>query len=179
MMGLLHAPHDFAADAFRGRITIGFGQFETLVRIVACIGRPQGETAPRDHADAAPVAVRDLEHLLDDFAGMHVALGLHRARIRVLDLGATGLELLHAAENSLEDVHRLKPRDDDGCAEFTRNRAVFHRAHDGAHMTRGEKALHPVVRCAEDGAHRRRHQHVRGQDGEILHALVFGQQLRG
>ena len=49
---------------------------------------------------------------------------------------------------------------------------VLPAANDGAEVTRREQRLHRAQRRIEDRAHRRRYQHVRGDDREVLHAVA-------
>jgi hypothetical protein len=110
---------------------------------------------------------------LDDAPGVDVSLVLDGACISVLDLGAAFFELFHTEINPFKYVHGFEAGDDDGRAVFAGDGAVFGGAHDGADMAGGEETLHTVVGGAEDGAHRRRHQHVRGEDGEIFYPGVL------
>ena len=66
---------------------------EPPARVELGVRLGQPPAALRDHADAAPLAVADVEHLLEHRAGRQVALGAHGALVRVLDLGTAGLEL--------------------------------------------------------------------------------------
>ena len=82
----------------------------------------QPPTARRDHPDAAPGAVDDLEDVLEHLDRDRVAVRRDRPGIGVLHLGPAFLELVDRAPDALEDVERLEPGDDDGHTEALRER---------------------------------------------------------
>ena len=128
----------------------------------------------RDVADAAPPAVADLEHLAHHRLRVRVAGVRHRARIRVLDLGLPGLELLRAGVDPLEDVDRLEAGDHDRHVVAARDRLVLGGPHDRADVPGGEEAVDATIVVGEDRLDGRRDEHVRDQQREVPHALAPG-----
>src|ERR1700688_1191372 len=69
-------------------------------------------TALRDGAHSAPFAIANLENFIYQILGRQVAFPLHNARILILHLPSTELQLTHRHEHSFEDIQRLEAGDD-------------------------------------------------------------------
>ncbi len=131
----------------------GLSTAKRLRGVEAGIGAFQPQSAGGDDADAPPLVVDDLEHLLDEGLRLGVALPLDRAGVLVLDLVASRLELLDEHVDPLEEVERLEAGDDDGDMILRRQRLVLSVAGDGADVPRRQEALHAVVGRGGDRLH--------------------------
>jgi hypothetical protein len=97
-----------------------------------------------------------------------IPLALHSASVLVLDDRATRLELADRHQDALEQIERLEAGDHDRDVVSLGDRLVLRPAHDGADVAGGEERLDLARRRLEDRGHRRRHQDVADQDGEVV-----------
>src|SRR5574341_613315 len=135
LLGLDRALQDETALALRRFSARTPGQIEPPLRIIGGVFVLEREAAPRDLAQAAPLAGADAEDLADQLLGLAVALAADRAGILVLDLCPPLFKLLHAQEDPLEDIQRLEAGDDDGNPVALCNHLILRRAHHRADVT--------------------------------------------
>src|SRR5262249_4350155 len=97
---LLDAAQDEPADA-RGRLARrDRADIVDVVGIPGAVGLGDAIAGLRDRADAAPVAIDDVEYVGERRARRRVALARDVARIRVLDGRLAALELAHRDEHA-------------------------------------------------------------------------------
>jgi len=96
----------------------------------------------------------------------------------LFDFRAAFFQLHDEHADRFKKINRLETADDDGNLKFTHQLLVFAKANDRAHMARRNETLHAIPRRTQQGANRRRHQHVRREDAEILQAKPFSLQNR-
>jgi len=72
-----------AADAFGRFLRAHAGHAESLLGVELRVGLAQAQAAPRNLADAAPLAGHDAEHFADELLRRRVALAAHRAGLPV------------------------------------------------------------------------------------------------
>src|SRR5205085_9482641 len=127
-----------------------------------------------DQADAAPLAVADLEDVLDQPARLRVAGALHGPAVLVLDLGPPGFQLPHGPQHAFEQVERLEASYHNWNAVAAGDRLVLGHAHDGADVAGTEERLDAVAGRLQDRGNHRRHEHVRDQYAEIPQTAFAG-----
>ena len=88
--------------AFGGFLSGDRADVKTTLRVKARICGRQAQSARWNFAEAAPLARYNGEDLVHERTGGRVAVGAHRARVRVLDLGPSLLELKNTTMNTLE-----------------------------------------------------------------------------
>ncbi len=137
--------------------------------------RPQAQAARRDGAEAPPVAVDDLKTSLHQRAGRRDFPRAHRPRVGVLDLRAVPASSWRMQRSRPSRMSTgSKPVTTIGTLYRPGDRPVLGGAHDRADVAGGQEALHLVVRRAEDRLHRRGHEHVGDEHGEVAQALAVG-----
>ena len=164
-------PQHFAADAFGGFLGVDFPDGENSLGVVAAETFAEAIAALRNQADPAPFAVANLEDLPHNLDRHPIAVGLNDAGILVLHHGAARFQLAHGHQRAFHDVDRFEAGDDDRDAKAGADRLIFAVAHDGAHVSRPEKSLHPIEGRLQDRGQGRRHEDVRNQDGKIADLL--------
>src|SRR5262249_48532682 len=125
-----------------------------------------------DRADATPLAIDHLEHLVERRSGRGVALWWAAARVSVLDARFAALELVHDREYAAQQIDRLAAGDRDRHAVARGDRVVGREPRDRAHVARAEEALYAVVGGLQDARDRWRDEHVRGQHREVAQPLA-------
>ncbi|KEF07459.1 hypothetical protein DF18_37410 [Streptomyces rimosus] len=98
------------------------------------------------------------------------------ARVLVLDLAASVLQLPDRHQDAFEEVEGFEAGDDDGDVPVGGDRFVRGPAHHGAHMSGGEKGLYFAVGVGQQGGHGRGDEDVADQDGEVGQAQPAGMQ---
>ncbi len=168
LVGLDDALQHEAALALGGLGAADPLHLEAQLGVEGGVLRAQAPPALRDHADPAPGPVPHLEHGLDELLGRAVALGAHHPFVLVLDLVAARLELPDQHVDGLEQVHGLEARHHDGHLVLLGQGHVLRRAHDAAHVARGDEAVHPPLGRGQHRFQGRGHQDVGDQDGVVL-----------
>ena len=107
---LLQPLEDLPADADRRFLRLDAVDVEEPLGVVVAILVAQLEAALRDQADAPPLAVADLEDVVDQPPGRGVALGPDGPGVRVLDLGAARFELPDASTRCLRAGRAARSR---------------------------------------------------------------------
>ena len=128
----------------------------------------RGEAGSRsgESPDAPPFPVADLEDVADQADATPVAFATHGASVLVLDSPPSLLQLADAAEDTLEQIERLKTGDDDRDVVAVGDRLVLRGSPSRCRRDRPEKTLDAVVWVElQHGLHCRRHQDVRDQHG--------------
>ena len=101
---LLLALEDLAADAERRLLGLDRVDLEPALGVVVAILVAQLVAALRDQADPAPLAVADLEDVLDQPSRRRVPLGPDGAGVWVLDLRPALLQLEDRAVDAFQEV---------------------------------------------------------------------------
>ncbi len=81
----------------------------------------------------------------------------------------------YGAADSIEQIERLKARDDDGNFELVGQRRILPITHDAAYVPGGKKGLHLVLRRTHDGFDRGRDKNMGDEQREILQSAPLGQ----
>ena len=109
------------------------------------------------------------------FCAALVAVVGDDALVGVLHLDAARLQLNHRAANAIEQIERLKARDHDAESRTSRPAADTPSSPSRCTHDRQQESLHLVSGRCHDGFNRRRHQHMRNQQREILKPAPLGQ----
>src|SRR5262249_50711771 len=110
---LLQAAEDQAAHAERRLMRLDGVDLEALLGVVLAVLPADPIARLRDRADAAPLAIADLEHLEHDVPCRAIAVARDRAGVLVLDLRATLDQLPRRHEDAFEQVDGLETGHDD------------------------------------------------------------------
>jgi hypothetical protein len=150
------------------------------VELAVAFGQPPA--AVRDHPDAAPGAVGDLEDVGEHRLGGGVALRANSPGVGVLDGVLAAFELSDRTADALEDVERFEAGDHDRHAVAFGQLRILLDAHHAADVAGRQEALDAAVGRAHHGLDRRGHPHVRDQHAEVGQAepacLVDGHRVR-
>src|SRR5574341_99947 len=138
---LQHTAQHVARAAHRGLRGPDSGERKAALGVELGKLRTHAQAAARDGADAAPIAVHQLEYLRDEILRRLVAVTAHRAHVLVFDLVPSLFELVYREQHALENVQRLEPGDDDRDLVLRRDRLVLGPSHDRADVTGREESL--------------------------------------
>ena len=123
VFGLFDSPHDVAGDAplpshaRRGiakRLLVS-RQGETSGGIVSCKRFLQTHPALRNYPNSTPFLVTAFKHLRHQGAGCRISLFGNSPFIGIFNLIYTRFQLKQAAVNTIEQVGRFEPGDDQRC----------------------------------------------------------------
>src|SRR3954467_3009942 len=157
---LLDSAQNLAADADLRLVGLDVLHLEAALGVVVAVLPAQPVAALRDGSHAAPLAVANLEDVVDERARSRIALRPYRAPVGDLHFGAPGFELLHRAQDGIEQIERLESGDDQRDAIMPRDRLVLRGAHHGADVTGTEERLDSITRRLQDGRDRGRREDV-------------------
>src|SRR6478672_393409 len=174
LVRLDQALQHLAAAAHGGLLGVDVAHPEALLGVVLAVALGESPAALRDHPDAAPGAVDDLEDVLQHPDRDRVPLRGHGPGVGVLDLVPALLELVDGTPDSLQDVERLEAGHHDGDAEPLGERGVLAHPHDRADVAGREERLHPADRGGHDRLDRRRDADVADEQAEVLQAQLPG-----
>ena len=140
----LYTLQNLAADANGRLLSINLFDVKNAFGVVVPEFATQLVATFGNGADTAPFSIADLEYFVYEFLGDAIAFTANNASVRILNLGATFLELSNCHQNSVQQVKRFKPGDDDGYLKPSGDGFVFTKPHNGADVAGTQKALNPV-----------------------------------
>src|ERR1019366_4955556 len=148
---------------------------KTLFGVELAVSLAQAPTALWNHANASPCTIGHLEHFAQQLLRRAIALESDHAAVRVLNFMPAGFQLNNSAPNSIKQIERLKPRDDQRNFVLLRQRRILPIPHHAAHVPRQKKSLHLVSRRLKNSFNCRRNQNMRHEHRKVFEAPALGQ----
>src|SRR5208337_4016851 len=158
--GFLKPEQNFRADALARLLRANIREIVQSFGIEGGVFLLKPQAALRNRTDAAPFPARNFKDARNGILRRPVPFILHRSRVLILDLGTAFFKLRHEHVNRFQQIDGLKPADDNRDVEFAHQVVVIAHPNHGADVPWRDESLHAIFRRAQQGADRRRDEHV-------------------